>query len=173
MKQMHKSSIKVMRMGAFIQVMIFAFIIAIFYCVTWYFALPISKVVFIILAALLLLDILWYMVLKPILIYDSNYYDVGDDEIVLLTGIWNKEELIVPYVKIQNVETEQGPVMKRYHLKSLTVHTAENGLSIQLIHEDEASVLKASINQKMREVENDDNGDRHRYIRNQQSESVY
>lgn len=173
MKQMHKSSIKVMRIGAFIQVMIFAFIIAIFYCVTWYFALPISNVVFIVLVALLLLDILWYIVSKPILVYRANHYDIADDEIVLLTGIWNKEELIVPYVKIQNVETEQGPVMKRYQLKSLTVHTAENGLSIQLIHEDEASILKTLINQKMREVENDDKGDRDRYIRNQQDESIY
>jgi len=173
MKQMHKSSIKVMRIGAFIQVMIFAFIIAIFYCVTWYFALPISNVVFIVLVALLLLDIVWYIVSKPILVYRANHYDIADDEIVLLTGIWNKEELIVPYVKIQNVETEQGPVMKRYQLKSLTVHTAENGLSIQLIHEDEASILKTLINQKMREVENDDKGDRDRYIRNQQDESIY
>lgn len=173
MKQMHKSSIKVMRIGAFIQVMIFAFIIAIFYCVTWYFALPISNIVFIVLAAPLLLDIVWYIVSKPILVYRANHYDIGDDEIMLLTGIWNKEELIVPYVKIQNVETEQGPVMKRYHLKSLTVHTAENGLSIQLIHEDEASILKTLINQKMREVENDDKGDRDRYIRNQRDESIY
>ncbi len=162
-----------MRIGAFIQVMIFAFIIAIFYCVTWYFALPISNVVFIVLVALLLLDIVWYIVSKPILVYRANHYDIADDEIVLLTGIWNKEELIVPYVKIQNVETEQGPVMKRYQLKSLTVHTAENGLSIQLIHEDEASILKTLINQKMREVENDDKGDRDRYIRNQQDESIY
>ncbi|QNR08718.1 PH domain-containing protein [Macrococcoides canis] len=173
MKQMHKSSIKVMRIGAFIQAMIFAVIIAIFYCVKWYFNLPISNIVFIVLAALLILDIVWYIVLKPNLVYRANYYDIGDDEIVSLTGIWNKEKLIVPYVKIQNVETEQGPIMKRYRLKSLTVHTAENGLAIKLIHEDEASILKTLINQKMREVENDDKGDRHRYIRDKQGESIH
>ncbi|UBH08368.1 PH domain-containing protein [Macrococcus armenti] len=153
MKQMHKSSIKVLRIGALIQAVLFAVAIAIFYGVKVYFELPISHIVFIVLCILLLLDIVWYIFIRPALIYHANYYEIGTDEIILCTGIWNKEQVIVPYVTIQNVETEQGPIMKRSDIMSLTVHTAENGLTIPLVHKDEAHELKRFINEKLREME--------------------
>lgn len=158
MHKMHPDSMKLMRIGGYIDLIILFVVLGVIYFVEFMGWIPVSKYVYIVLGGIGLIYGLLDIFFFPKLKYDTSLYELNDEEIITMNGIWNKEKKIIPYVTIQNVETQQGPIMKRYDIKSLEVMTAENALSIAYIHQDEAEELKHLINDKMRQI---DKGKRH------------
>lgn len=153
MNKMHEDSIQLMKIGATLTLCFFIVVEYILWFVQWMGWIPVHPYVYTGIVAIALVLFLLDYVIFPKLTYDTTLYALNEEEIITLDGVFNKEKLIVPYITIQNVELEQGPIMKRYHIKSLRVITAENSLSIKYIHEDEAEQLKMLINQKMRAIE--------------------
>lgn len=58
------------------------------------------------------------------LFYRTVRYRLTHEEIVWKRGIWFRTTGIVPYNRITNVDTEQGPVMRRLGIAKIRVQTA-------------------------------------------------
>ncbi|MCW4006634.1 MAG: PH domain-containing protein [Candidatus Bathyarchaeota archaeon] len=54
----------------------------------------------------------------------SIKYYLEDDELVVRKGVWWKTKSVVPYNRITNVNTYQGPISRRYGIGRLSIQTA-------------------------------------------------
>ena len=65
----------------------------------------------------------------------------------------------MPVNRIQNVDTQQGPLLQHYHLQSVIVVTAAHNFKIEAIAENVAQALRDQLiasARQAREVETDD-----------------
>ncbi len=51
-------------------------------------------------------------------------YRMGEDALELFHGALFRTESVIPYFRVQHVDTSQGPIERRLGLANLTVHTA-------------------------------------------------
>lgn len=51
-------------------------------------------------------------------------YRLTDDELRVAHGLFFRTDTIVPFVRVQHIDLEQGPVERQYGLSSLIVHTS-------------------------------------------------
>jgi len=51
-------------------------------------------------------------------------YQLTDDELRVAHGLFFRNDTIVPFVRVQHIDLEQGPVERQYGLSSLVVHTS-------------------------------------------------
>ena len=65
-------------------------------------------------------------------------------------GFWWRKERTVPFVRVQHVAVEQGPIQKRFRICSLQVHTAssEGDLALEGLSLEDAERVKAFITLK-------------------------
>ncbi|RCW74871.1 PH domain-containing protein [Saliterribacillus persicus] len=82
-------------------------------------------------------------------------YQIYDQEIYIQHGILIVTRTIVPMIRVQHVDTQQGPILKKYKLASLTISTAATTHEIPALLEEEASALRDQISELAR-VEQDD-----------------
>lgn len=87
-----------------------------------------------------------YMILiRPIYKYKIFRYEVGDQEITVRKGIWFIKTRKAPYFRIQNLNIEEGPIMRKYGLATLSLSTAGGDLDVTLVPKKEARNLKKRI----------------------------
>ncbi|GIO24378.1 PH domain-containing protein [Oceanobacillus sp. J11TS1] len=82
-------------------------------------------------------------------------YQVFDQEIYIQHGVLIVTRTIVPMIRVQHVDTEQGPILKKYKLSTLKISTAATTHQIPALSEEEASDLRDQISELAR-VEQDD-----------------
>lgn len=51
-------------------------------------------------------------------------YEIRPDEVDLQRGVWWVSRTLVPLARIQHVDTQQGPLQRRYGLSTVVFHTA-------------------------------------------------
>lgn len=51
-------------------------------------------------------------------------YEIRTDEVDLQRGVWWVSRTLVPLARIQHVDTQQGPLQRRYGLSTVVFHTA-------------------------------------------------
>lgn len=93
--------------------------------------------------AVLLLGAIWVL-----LRYRVWAYQVRDDSLFLERGVVRHVETVVPYVRIQHVDTSRGPIERALGLSTLVVYTAGSrgaDVSIPGLTPDEASALQQQI----------------------------
>ena len=59
--------------------------------------------------------------------YDSISFELTDTEIIDCWGVWFKHTTRLPYSKVMNVDTRQGPISRRLDLWDIHIHTAGYG----------------------------------------------
>ncbi|MFA9556851.1 PH domain-containing protein [Evansella sp. AB-rgal1] len=93
--------------------------------------------------------------IKPFFIYKNWRYDVDKEFLQLKSGALKEEHQLVPMTKIQAVATNQGPILRRYNLYSLTIDTMGSSHIIPALHKDVAVELRNQIASyaKVKEVE--------------------
>lgn len=139
------AAVKVWRIGAGIVSLVIAVVIAIsifvkikyFVWLSWWIPGGIVLV--------LLIQIIAFVILSPNLAYRTFRYYLGDTDLTIEKGIWIKRRILIPFVRIQNVETSVGPIMKRYNLKTLVITTAGGSEKIELLNAEVAESLKKEI----------------------------
>jgi len=94
-------------------------------------------------AAVLLLVV--FVVVVPKIRWIQWAFDVLDEEIDIHKGIFWHKRLIIPLIRVQNVETRQGPIMRANGLASLTVATAAGEHEIPGLAVDEADTLRDHV----------------------------
>lgn len=67
--------------------------------------------------------IAWLVVLPPIR-YVRWRYQVSDDYLDVAKGIVWRKRYVIPFIRVQNTDTRQGPILRAFGLASVTVATA-------------------------------------------------
>ena len=67
--------------------------------------------------------IIWLVVLPPIRFYRWRY-EVSPDYLDIAKGIIWRKRYTIPFIRVQNTDTRQGPILRAFKLASVTVSTA-------------------------------------------------
>jgi len=103
---------------------------------------------------LLFLGVVWVM-----LRYRVWVYQIRDDSVYLERGVVTNVRTIVPYVRIQHVDTSRGPLERALGLSTLVVYTAGSrgaDVSIPGLKPEEARDLQQRLKELAIEAEGDD-----------------
>ena len=90
----------------------------------------------------IVLLVVWLVVLPPIR-YARWRYEITPDYLDIAKGIIWRKRYIIPFIRVQNTDTRQGPIMRAFGLASVTVSTAA--------HEHEIPGLDASVAEQLRD----------------------
>ncbi|RWZ58568.1 hypothetical protein EQV77_06270 [Halobacillus fulvus] len=82
---------------------------------------------------------------KPFLLYKHWRYGISEEFLQLKSGALHEEHQLIPMTKIQSVSTHQGPLLKKYHLYSIKVHTMGSIHTIPALPEATALALRDQI----------------------------
>lgn len=72
-------------------------------------------------------------------------YEVTEDEIDLQRGVLVVKRTLVPMVRVQHVDTKQGPILRKYGLATVTISTAATTHEIPALSEEDAAALRDRI----------------------------
>lgn len=77
----------------------------------------------VILALYVVAMIVWLIILPPIR-YMRWRYELSSDYLDIARGIIWRKRFIIPFIRVQNTDTRQGPILRAFGLASVTVATA-------------------------------------------------
>lgn len=87
--------------------------------------------------ALSIAVVVMFAFIIPPIRYARWRYEISDDFLEIMTGIIWKKRTVIPFIRVQNTDTKQGPLMRMFGLSSVTVSTAAGeheipGLDVQV-----------------------------------------
>jgi membrane protein YdbS with pleckstrin-like domain len=82
-------------------------------------------------------------------------YEVREQEIELQHGLFIVKRTLVPMVRVQHVDTEQGPILRKYDLAEISISTAATTHTIPALMTAEADELRGRISVLARVAEDD------------------
>ncbi|RST74051.1 hypothetical protein D4T97_010205 [Siminovitchia acidinfaciens] len=82
-------------------------------------------------------------------------YEVTEHELELQYGVFFIHRTLVPMVRVQHVDTSQGPILKKYDLATVSISTAATVHEIPAVDIHEAEELRRSISALARVAEDD------------------
>lgn len=85
--------------------------------------------------------------MQPIYLQRTWRYEIEEQHIQIKHGLFSKHHLIIPMSKVQYVNTNQGPLLRRYGLSTITIGTIASSHEIPAITEEEATALRNRIAQ--------------------------
>ncbi|WYP27014.1 PH domain-containing protein [Alkalihalobacillus sp. FSL W8-0930] len=95
--------------------------------------------------AIVLLHALYKIFIYPIYMQRTWRYRVDDEYIQMKYGVIDQEHVMVPMVKVLHVSTNQGPILRRYGLSTITVGTTASSHEIPALPNEEAEDLREKI----------------------------
>ncbi|CAM4336983.1 hypothetical protein FHS16_002651 [Paenibacillus endophyticus] len=142
-KRLHRDYVKVYRISELISNGIFlAVIIAYFICASiWAWTLVPGWIALSVCAA----SIILFTWIFPEMKYKRFQYELFEDELEIQSGLVFLSNVLVPMVRVQHVELESGPLMRKYDLASVSVVTAATTHRISGLKLGEAQQLKRRI----------------------------
>lgn len=81
----------------------------------------------------------------PKLRYRRWRYEIYDQEIYIQHGILIMTRTIIPMIRVQHVDTKQGPILKMYKLATVSISTAATTHEIPALYEADATSLRDRI----------------------------
>ena len=97
----------------------------------------------------------FFVFLIPKLRYRRWRYEIFEQEIYIQHGILIQTRTIIPMIRVQHVDTKQGPILKKYNLATVSISTAATTHEIPALVDEDASDLRDRISTLAR-VEEDD-----------------
>lgn len=82
-------------------------------------------------------------------------YEVHENELDLQHGLFTVTRVLVPMVRVQHVDTSQGPILRKYNLATVTISTAATVHEIPALEMEEADQLRDYISKLAREAKDD------------------
>lgn len=86
-----------------------------------------------------------WVVFAPEVSYRRWRWDVADEEIRLREGLFVVTQTVIPMVRVQHVDTSQGPVMRMLGLAAVDISTAARKHSIPALSDEHAAELRDRI----------------------------
>ncbi|WP_243292526.1 PH domain-containing protein [Bacillus sp. FJAT-47783] len=108
-----------------------------------------------ILAVILIIYIALMVMYVPKVRLKMWRYEVNQHEIELQYGVFVIKRILIPMVRVQHVDTSQGPILRKYNLATVTISSAATEHEIPALEEDEADQLRNYISQLAREAKED------------------
>lgn len=96
-----------------------------------------------------------FIYLFPKIRWQRWRYEVREQEIELQHGLFVIKRTLVPMVRVQHVDTEQGPILRKYNLAEISISTAATTHTIPALVTEEADDLRARISVLARVAEDD------------------
>ncbi|WP_169713620.1 PH domain-containing protein [Paludifilum halophilum] len=94
--------------------------------------------------------------LAPQLRWRYYRYEISEKEVYIQSGFFSIKRTLIPMVRVQHVNTSQGPVLRRYRLAELEIHTAGGGsFSIPALKMNDADELRDRIGSWVRAAEDE------------------
>ena len=82
-------------------------------------------------------------------------YEVREQEVEIQSGLFIVKRTLIPMVRVQHVDTEQGPILKKYGLSNISVSSAATIHKIPFLLTGEAAQLRSKISELARVAEED------------------
>ena len=114
-----------------------------------------TKWIYLISVLIMIVDVFLGIYLFPKIRWNHWRYEVREKEIEIQQGLFVVKRTLVPMVRVQHVDTTQGPILKRYHLASMSISTAATTHTIPALTEQEADQLRVHISELARVAEDD------------------
>ncbi|MGM7636896.1 PH domain-containing protein [Bacillus sp. Hm123] len=86
-----------------------------------------------------------FVYLLPKLRWNRWRYEVREQEIELQHGVIITRRTLIPMIRVQHVDTEQGPVLRKYGLAGIKVSTAATVHEIPAVEMEEAEEMRKMI----------------------------
>ena len=96
-----------------------------------------------------------FILIMPKLKWKRWRYEVRETEIELQQGVLFTTRTLIPMIRVQHVDTKQGPILKKYNLASVTVSTAATIHEIPALDVEEAEQLRFYIGKLTRVADED------------------
>ena len=96
-----------------------------------------------------------FIYLMPKLKWNRWRYEVRESEIELLQGVMITTRTLIPMIRVQHVETKQGPILKKYNLATVAISTAATVHEIPALDVEEAEELRSYIGNLTRAADED------------------
>ena len=96
-----------------------------------------------------------FIILLPTLRWKRWRYEVREQEIELQYGVFIIKRTLIPMIRVQHVDTQQGPLLRKYRLSTVTVSTAATVHEIPALDMEEAENLRISISRLARVADED------------------
>lgn len=110
-------------------------------------------------AVILVLLLLFFVVVRPPIYARIWRYELFDDELYLQSGLITYRRQSIPLMRVQNVETHQGPAGRLYKVSAVRVSTAGGMAEIPLLDEQVAVELRERIDAHVRALRSRSAGD--------------
>jgi uncharacterized protein len=104
---------------------------------------------------LFILSVIISVIFLPKLRWKRWRYEVREQEIELQHGMFIITRTLVPMVRVQHVDTKQGPILQKYKLASVTISTAATVHEIPALDIEEAEEMRISISKLARVADED------------------
>ena len=82
-------------------------------------------------------------------------YEVGEHELDITRGIFWRKRFVIPFIRVQNTDTKQGPIMRAFGLAQVTVSTAAGNHEIPGLLVEDADELRDLIATQARLAQED------------------
>ncbi len=69
-------------------------------------------------------------------------YHLSSEFLTIAHGIIWRKHIVVPFIRVQNTDTKQGPILRLFGLASVTVSTAAGSIEIPGLRADEAESVR-------------------------------
>lgn len=151
--QLPKKSQTVWRLYGIIQTIILAFITAIIVFFTVKYEWP--QWIMWVAVSIVVLSIVLSIILFPNIRWKIWRYEVREQEIEIQSGLFVVKRTLIPMVRVQHVDTEQGPILKKYNLANISISSAATVHTIPMLLTEDADMLRTKISELARVAEED------------------
>lgn len=152
-KQISKKAVTVWRIHgtiATIAILVGAIVfIGLIFLLDWYKWLITLPVV---VSILVVVSSIWIV---PTIRYKIWRYRLNEHEIEIQHGFFIITKTLVPMIRVQHVDWTQGPILKKYGLATITIHTAATIHEIPALEMEEAEELRQRISVLARVADED------------------
>lgn len=101
-----------------------------------------ARLVLAVVAAVFVVLIVLFLVVIPPIRYARWRYELTADYLDIARGIVWRKRFIIPFIRVQNTDTRQGPILRAFGLSSVTVSTAAGEHEIPGLGNEEAELLR-------------------------------
>lgn len=138
-----KNAIKAWRITASIYMSVLWLVIIAGFVLTFIFDL--SYIYSLISIGIGIVALFMFVYLIPKIRYRRWRYEIYEQEIYIQHGILIMTRTIIPMIRVQHVDTKQGPILKIYKLATVSISTAATIHEIPALNEADASRLRDRI----------------------------
>jgi len=148
MSQIDERALRVWRLSGWISAAIYAIVVAALLVLSLVFEWPLWITALV--AVVSCLGAYLEIGLVPRLRYKQWRYLVTEHEIALQHGIFIHRRTLIPMIRIQHVDSKQGPLMRAFGLATVTFSTAAGSHEIPALTEQNAEEVRRKIAQLAR-----------------------